>query len=486
MYPTDNLKHGPLKLNPFMTQKNLDHNIMLKTIQNLYNKTNANPFNMSSPFLVDNILHQQKTANFHNQYLNHQLENYVLQRQDYDRSRENSPEMDEQKINEEDDRRESIDDSKTENDEDSKSRDEEEGYLKNEAVYYNNEYYARNDARCAEKEVLNIPNLSRRCQTCGAFDCPPYTCKKSGIRRLEELEKRFNLHGYQETSGDEGEGGKEKSYTEEIVRSCEDYTEQKKPPLKFSVSAILGDREDTSRNSSINDYRQPMMGNPWPIAKPIASRPIPVQHQHLQHLLAHCHHPYLAVRPAQAHTQVFPLPGGFPWAHSSRGKPRRGMMRRAVFSDLQRKGLEKRFQVQKYISKPDRKKLAEKLGLKDSQVKIWFQNRRMKWRNSKERELLASGGSREQTLPNKNNPHPDLSDAEADKSKMSPLSPINEEQCGEKNTMFAASSSQNDSYRYEDKMATGSMFSRENYSNMEDGEDFDSDASASDEEINVT
>lgn len=42
----------------------------------------------------------------------------------------------------------------------------------------------------------------------------------------------------------------------------------------------------------------------------------------------------------------------------------------------------------------------------------------MKWRNSKERELLASGGSREQTLPNKNNPNPDLSDADADRSKM--------------------------------------------------------------------
>lgn len=35
------------------------------------------------------------------------------------------------------------------------------------------------------------------------------------------------------------------------------------------------------------------------------------------------------------------------------------------------------------------------------QVKIWFQNRRMKWRNSKERELLSSGGSRDQTLPGK-------------------------------------------------------------------------------------
>jgi hypothetical protein len=68
-----------------------------------------------------------------------------------------------------------------------------------------------------------------------------------------------------------------------------------------------------------------------------------------------------------------PLALGYPlsalaWMSSARGKPRRGMMRRAVFSDSQRQGLEKRFQVQKYISKPDRKKLAEELGLKDSQV----------------------------------------------------------------------------------------------------------------------
>lgn len=41
-----------------------------------------------------------------------------------------------------------------------------------------------------------------------------------------------------------------------------------------------------------------------------------------------------------------------------------------MFSDVQRKALEKMFQKQKYISKPDRKKLASKLGLKDSQVKL--------------------------------------------------------------------------------------------------------------------
>lgn len=227
MYPTD-LKHGPLKLNPFTNK--LDHNTMLKTIQNLYSKNQA--FNMTSPFLVDNILHQQKTAELHNQYLNQQIENYVLQRQTFERSRENSPEIDESKIENEEEKNDgSIED------EESKSRDDEEGYnpVKNE-LYYNSEYYQRNE----EKEVLNIPNLNRRCQSCGSIDCPPFTCKKSGIRRLEELEKRFNLNSYHENSDEEG---REKVFnTEDMVR-CEEF-EQKKPLLKFSVSAILGDREE--------------------------------------------------------------------------------------------------------------------------------------------------------------------------------------------------------------------------------------------------
>uniref|UniRef100_A0A8C5KJR8 Homeobox protein DBX2 n=1 Tax=Jaculus jaculus TaxID=51337 RepID=A0A8C5KJR8_JACJA len=74
----------------------------------------------------------------------------------------------------------------------------------------------------------------------------------------------------------------------------------------------------------------------------------------------------------------------------SSSKARRGILRRAVFSEDQRKALEKMFQKQKYISKTDRRKLAISLGLKESQVKIWFQNRRMKWRNSKEKEVLSN------------------------------------------------------------------------------------------------
>ncbi|XP_053722142.1 homeobox protein DBX1-A [Synchiropus splendidus] len=159
--------------------------------------------------------------------------------------------------------------------------------------------------------------------------------------------------------------------------------------LKFGVSAILAPSPKSSSSAAVHPLQ----------AK---SFPVPCFDGSL--------HPMFRTPYLPASSSVVPIPGTFSWPLAARGKPRRGMLRRAVFSDVQRKALEKMFQKQKYISKPDRKKLASKLGLKDSQVKIWFQNRRMKWRNSKERELLSSGGCREQTLPTKANPHPDLSD----------------------------------------------------------------------------
>ncbi|XP_063335073.1 homeobox protein DBX1-B-like isoform X2 [Pelmatolapia mariae] len=82
-------------------------------------------------------------------------------------------------------------------------------------------------------------------------------------------------------------------------------------------------------------------------------------------------YPYIRASDFTASASVVPVPGTFSWPLSPRGKPRRGMLRRAVFSDLQRKGLERTFQKQKYISKPDRKKLASKLDLKDTQRFQW-------------------------------------------------------------------------------------------------------------------
>ncbi|XP_067090081.1 homeobox protein DBX1-B [Osmerus mordax] len=159
--------------------------------------------------------------------------------------------------------------------------------------------------------------------------------------------------------------------------------------LKFGVNAILAPSRHASSSPSLHGLHSKAFPLPY---------------------FDGSFHPFVRASYFPASSSVVPIPGTFSWPLAARGKPRRGMLRRAVFSDVQRKALEKMFQKQKYISKPDRKKLASKLGLKDSQVKIWFQNRRMKWRNSKERELLSTGGSREQTLPTKLNPHPDLSD----------------------------------------------------------------------------
>lgn len=55
---------------------------------------------------------------------------------------------------------------------------------------------------------------------------------------------------------------------------------------------------------------------------------------------------------------------------------------RAVFSNLQRKGLEKRFEIQKYVTKPDRKQLAAMLGLTDAQVSVTLKHKSIQCNNS--------------------------------------------------------------------------------------------------------
>ena len=58
-------------------------------------------------------------------------------------------------------------------------------------------------------------------------------------------------------------------------------------------------------------------------------------------------------------------------------KPKR---KRTIFTADQLERLEKEFDRQQYIVGAQRFYLAADLGLNETQVKIWFQNRRIKWR----------------------------------------------------------------------------------------------------------
>ncbi|KAF1483534.1 Homeobox protein Nkx-6.3, partial [Eudyptes chrysocome] len=74
---------------------------------------------------------------------------------------------------------------------------------------------------------------------------------------------------------------------------------------------------------------------------------------------------------------------------------------RPTFTGHQIFALEKTFEQTKYLAGPERARLAYSLGMTESQVKVWFQNRRTKWRkksalepSSSSQRVGGSGGER--------------------------------------------------------------------------------------------